>query len=113
MAGNKNRFSLGRLEPTPGTPLNVFDSFPQLTTDDSEQFVCNVTFQADKDNTGAVYIGDDTLDVSSKAGIIYVLVWPGDAYSETSMALNTIDLRVLWVDTESAGDGVYISVAVR
>ena len=106
-----NLFSLGRIEPVPGTPADVFANFTDLR---NAYFPANmILFQSDPDNTGMVFIGSPSLDVATKTGINYILVSPGDSFSIGSTALNVYDIAKFKVDTQFAGDGVLVSVYIR
>jgi hypothetical protein len=109
---DSNPFPLGVIKPTPGSPVGIFQNFPDLATG-IYTYANMITFQAHYGNSGKIYIGNQSLDVATDTGILYVLINYGDALSVGSFALNVIDLRNIRIDAETLGDGVFVSMFIR
>lgn len=109
---NANFFPLGLITPTSGTPQGIFTNFPDLAK--TSNFAAMLFFQAHYNNTGMIFIGSPSLNYSANAGVIAVLLNPGDSWSISgSPALNIISLSSFMVDCSHTGDGVFVSMLVR
>lgn len=96
-------------------PIGLFGNFPNLETELSKGQGANlIHFQAARMNTGAVWIGRETLNKTTEVGIVHVLNGPGDSFSISSQgAINPFELSNFRVDVENSGEGVYVSIWVR
>lgn len=109
-----NFYPLGVIRPVPGTPLDVFQNYPALRTDEPWFYANMVLFQAHPDNAGKAYLGSEELDVATDTGIYYALMGAGDTFSiGTTGALNIFHLKQFRIDVEAPGDGVIVSMFVR
>jgi hypothetical protein len=107
--------SLGKLLPTPGTPVRATQNI--IAAPDSRLAVHGVMFQALPTNTGRVYIGTQTLNRFAFTGLYAILAVPaGSALPTFSTALtlapNAINVADFWVDVDNGGDGVLVTVLV-
>jgi len=108
--------SLGKLTPTPGTPLRATTNLPG-TPEHPRLAVHGVMFQALPTNVGRVYIGTPTLNRTTFVGLYAILAVPaGPALPTFSTALtlapNAINVADFWVDVDTGGDGVLVTVLV-
>ena len=107
--------------PAAGTPVRVTNS---IATDahglnpDPARFSCHAAlFQARPSNTGKVYIGLATMSKSTLAGVAAVLAVPtANVIPSFSMALTLspagIDLSDLYLDADTNGEGILLSVLI-
>ena len=107
--------ALGKLQPTPGTPLRATQNITPLPG--QRYAVHGVMLQALPTNVGKVYIGKQTLNRAAYSDLYAVLAIPaGAALPSFSTALtlapNAINLADFWVDVDTAGDGVIVTVLV-
>ena len=106
-----NMFPLGWIQPVPGTPMDLFENYPALR---DEQFYVNlIMIQAGPNNVGSIWIGNQTLVRATNTGVIYVLTTAGDSFILGNYAVNILEAMKFRIDSELAGDGVYVSVYVR
>ena len=106
--------SLGKLLPTPGTPLRATQN---LTPPGDRLAVHGVLIQALPGNTGRVYIGLPTLNKTTCVGCYAILPAPaGAALPSFSTALtlapNAINVADFWIDVDAGGDGVIITALI-
>lgn len=100
----------------PGTLVRA--SATVLPPDDLTRYkVHAVLMQARPTNVGKVYIGDATLNRATLAGVATVLAIPTATALPAFSIAHTIspagvDLSDLWLDADTAGDGVLITVLV-
>jgi hypothetical protein len=104
-----NPFPLGSVTGTPGTPVRLTANIPDFDTD----YVNHIKIQSHPSNTGKVYLGNATLDVSADTGILHVLMVPGDTIVMSSFAINVYRLSDFRLDFEDSGDKAIVSVYVR
>lgn len=106
---------------TPGTLIRA----SSVVTTDAHGIVNSVTrfkchaalFQAKHGNVGIVYIGLATMVRSTLAGCAAQLAIPtANSIPSFSVALTLspdgVDLSDLWIDADSAGDGVLVTLLV-
>lgn len=110
-----NPAPLGYVKPTPGTPLSVLAGTPAAA---NQGFTCfALRFDAERSpgtpNTGRVYIGLSGMNTVTGAGVLLTLE-PGqnDSYHGPDGSGNKLQPDTLFVDVDTAGDGVRISAMV-
>lgn len=106
----------------PGTPVRVTDLIaltdPGGLVNTPSRFTCHAAlFQAIDDNVGKVYVGLAGMVRATKVGVSAVLAIPTDnsipSYSVAlTMAAAGIDLSDLYLDADTAQDGVLLTVLV-
>jgi len=106
--------SYGKLTPTPGTPLRATQN---VSAADKTLRVHGVLIQALWSNTGRVYIGKQTLSRTNATDLFAVLPAPGaGALPAFSAAITTqpagVNVNDIWVDVDTANDGVLVTVLV-
>ena len=106
--------SLGKLLPTAGTPKRATEN---LTTPDRTEKVHGVLIQALPSNTGKVYIGKQTLNKTTFADVYAILpAASAGALPSFSAAItcspNGVNVNDFWIDVETGGDGVLVTVLV-
>jgi hypothetical protein len=105
--------ALGKLPvPTPGTPVRP--TFPPTL---SLHSVHAVTIVALPGNTGAVYIGVAGMNKTTLAGVLQILPIPTinalpSFQASIAEAGNGISLDQLYVDADTAGEGVLVSAII-
>lgn len=98
--------------PTPGTPVRVTSI---ETNPDGPKPCHGVLIQALKSNVGVVYVGNSAMDKTALTGLFAQLAIPtSNSIPSYSAALTIapagIQLKDLWIDADSANDGVIISI---
>ncbi len=105
--------------PTPGTPVQLTQFMQTITVGSGKMCVatdavlCNKIVitaspytQAGAGNTGNVYVGQQTMVKATGAGVIAVLL-PGQSFTITNnVGMNIYDLSKLYLDADTASDGV-------
>lgn len=91
--------------PTAGTPVQVSTTRIPAHA---------ILIEALWTNTGRVYIGDSTLVVGTKTGLLNVLPPPtGNMFPAVSAGIpaapNGLDLSQIWIDVQTNGEGVLVS----
>lgn len=105
---------LGKLNPTPGTPVRATANLPNPAA----KYACHgILIQACKGNAGVAYVGDSTLVKGAQTGLLGELAIPtANTIPSWSAALtlapNAIDASQVYVDVDTNGDGVIVSVLV-
>lgn len=107
---------LGKLTPTPGTPRAVKSLLP-ASEQGASWPVHGVLIQAKHDNVGRAYIGSSTLNKGAQTDVLATLAIPTNNTipsftAAATLAPNAINLADLYVDVDSNGDGVLVSVLV-
>lgn len=106
---------------TPGTPVRVTAGVTidaHGITNQPAKFSCHAAlFQARKANTGKVYIGLQTMNITTGVGVAAVLAIPTDnaipAFSVSlTLAPAGIDLSSLYLDADVAGEGALLTILV-
>ena len=101
---NINPYPLGAVTPTPGTPLRITNN------ESTFAFQVNaITVSAPLSNTGRVWVGIQTLNKTTLAGVFTILE-PGQEWNLVMRATG-VDPKRFWVDTETAGDRALVVVA--
>ena len=104
-----NSLPLGVIQPTPGTPLDLFGNFPDLRL---KPFSCNnIYIQVLTGNLTDVYIGKTNLNKGTRVGLISVLRPPTanhlpDYVLWIPNASNAIFPAEYRVDVDNANDGI-------
>jgi len=116
-----NPFALGKVVPTPGTPANLCSNFPSAygqPTPGANLIANQMQVRAlpprgvTAGNVGQVYIGESTMNKATLAGVLCVLQ-PGESISMgTPNAANTLAVGSYFVDSDTAGDGVYALIYI-
>jgi len=106
--------SLGKLVPTPGTPVRATTNLPVA---EQKLRVHGVLIQALPGNTGRVYIGTSALNRAAFTDLYAVLAVPsGAALPSFSTALtlapNAINVGDFYIDCDVASDGVIVTVLI-
>ncbi len=110
-----NPAPLGYVKPTPGVPLSVLAGTPTAVNQDFKCYA--LRFDAERSpsvvNTGRVYIGHSTMNRSTGAGVLLTLE-PGqnDSYYGPDRCGNMLQPDNLFVDADTAGDGVRVTAMV-
>lgn len=109
---------------TPGTPVQITKTLQStaagsgnIVGSSTDPVLCNLISiitspitQAGGGNTGKVYIGSSGMVRATLAGVIAVLS-PGQSIPLTiNVALNAFDANKLYVDADTANDGIYGSL---
>lgn len=96
-----NPFPLGAIAPTAGTPLNVLNNFSTLASTSAKILVV----YAPTANTGNVYVGRSTLNKTTLAGVLAVLI-PGEtkALPFNDYSGNVLALNKFFIDVDTTGD---------
>ena len=108
---------------TPGTPVQLTTAMQSVNVGSGKMctatdtvpcnkisFLASTITQAGAGNTGNIYIGQQTMVRATLAGVIAVIP-PGTAFSITNnVSMNIYDLSKLYVDADTANDGVYGSI---
>ena len=100
--------------PVPGTPVRVTRNEPDPA---ASQGCHGVLIQVLKGNLGIVYIGDSTMDRNAETGLFGKLAIPTSNSLPTfaaalTLSPNAVQLRDLYIDADSANDGVTVSILV-
>lgn len=106
--------SLGKIVPTPGTPVRATTN---LTPPGDRLNVHGVLIQALPSNSGRVYIGKQTLNRAAFSDLYALLPVPAGAAlpafsAALTLAPNAINVADIWIDTDTAGDGVIVTALV-
>ena len=104
-----NPFPLGLITPVPGTPKTLTDNFPDFDC----PYVNQIQIEAAPGNKGVCWFGNATLNVATRTGVLHVFMLPGDTLVLSNTAVNVYRLSDFLLDTEIAGDGLFVSVYVR
>ena len=106
--------ALGKITPTPGTPIQV----TSLIAGAQASEPCHgVMIQARKGNVGVAYVGNSVMNRAAETGIFAQLAIPTantipSFTAALTLAPNAINLADLWIDVDSNGDGVIVSVLI-
>lgn len=106
--------SLGKVIPTPGTPLRATAS----QSDPAARTACHgVLVQALPTNTGKTYIGTSAINKTTLQGLHAVLPIPSASVipsfsASLAISPNAINVAEIWIDVDNANDGVTVSVLV-
>lgn len=106
------------LVPTPGTPVQLASNFPSfsppVTSLVTDQVPCNkMSFMASPithagaGNTGSVYIGMQGMVRATLVGVLAVIPRGGSMTITHNVGLNIYPFEKLYVDADTANDGVY------
>lgn len=106
--------ALGKINPTPGTPVAVISLLPASIYPEK---VHGVLVQARRANTGYTFVGDATMNPAADTGLHGQLAVPTtNTIPSWSAALtaspNAINLTDIYVDAQNPGDGVIVSVLI-
>jgi hypothetical protein len=105
---------LGKIAPTSaGTPVSVQASFPQQ----KPQSIHGIMFEAAPGNTGKVYIGWQTLDRSTFAGVMAILAVPTTNFLPTfsaavTIAPNGLNVNEFWIDADNSNEGAIVTLLI-
>ncbi len=106
---------------TPGTPVqitttlqatavgsgNIVNSSTDIVACNKISLIASTITHAGAGNTGLVYFGAQGMVRATLAGVLG-LVYPGGSYSlVTNVNLNEYDANKLYIDADTAGDGVF------
>lgn len=106
--------SLGKVTATAGTPVRLTNN----QTDPAAAYSCHSYFvEALSTNTGAVYIGNSTLNKTTLAGVYAILPPPStNIYPSFSSAVGYspahFNAAEVWIDVATSTEGVLVSVVV-
>ena len=106
---SSNPFPLGLVTPTPGTPAVLTATTPDFT----EEYVNAILLETADHNRGKCWFGNTSLNKATNAGISHQFLVPGDVFVLSTNVQNMYRLAEFRIDTEIAGDGVFVSVYVR
>lgn len=105
---------IGKFLPTPGTPVRLTST----QTNPAEKFACHgVLVQALDTNVGKAFVGNSVLNKTARTGLHATLAIPtNNTVPSFTAALtaspNAVNLGDLYVDVDSLGDGVTVSVLI-
>lgn len=107
--------ALGKITPTPGTPVQVSSLVPQSPFPNEP--VHGVMVQALKANVGVAYVGTSAMNRAASTGLFAQLAIPTtntipSFTAALTIAPNAINLSDLWIDVDQGGDGVIVSVLI-
>lgn len=102
----------------PGTPVqaaSLLNAVLPLVPANTPQPCHAVMFQALPGNTGKIYIGRQTLNRSTGAGVFGFLAIPTTSHipsfsTAITIAPNALNLNDYWIDADVANDGVIVTV---
>lgn len=101
--------------------ISVATAGNRVPVSSTPQMASRVHFQAMTGETGKVYIGDSTLNMTTFAGVIH-LFWPTGAGGGQPQAFdvvsdsdsgNSIDLSKLYIGAQIAGEGCLVTYFQR
>lgn len=105
--------------PTPGTPVQLTTFMQTITVGSGKMCVATDAVLCNKisltaspythsgvGNTGAVYVGQQSMVKATGAGVIAV-IYPGQSFAITNnVGMNIYDLSKLYLDSDTASDGI-------
>lgn len=106
------------LVPTPGTPVRISSNFPNLTppvtgsvTDpvpcNKMNFIASPITHGGAGNTGSVYVGTATMVRATLVGVLVVIPKGGSLTITHNVGNNIYPFEKLYVDADTANDGLY------
>jgi hypothetical protein len=106
--------ALGKINPTPGVPIQVISLLPAATYPEK---IHGVMVQARRANVGYAFVGNNLMNPVLDMGLFATLAVPTrnsipSFTAALTLASNAITLNDLWIDVETLGDGVIVSVLI-
>jgi hypothetical protein len=109
--------ALGKINPTPGTPIQVISLLPPVPPSGYPEKIHGVMVQARRANVGYAFVGTNLMNPALDTGLFATLAVPTrnsipSFTAALTLASNAITLDDLWIDVETLGDGVIVSVLI-